>query len=393
MYPHQTRTPSSKTPRGAFDSLRAKRLGATLAAVILVAACQAGAQPTASTAPITTPPPATGAPTSSPVPVATPAPTTAPVATATAVPSPIVTVAPPTTAASPTSAAITLTGDDGQSITLAGPPQKVVSLTPATSELMFALGAGDRLVGRTDYDDYPPEVADVPAVATFEGVEIEKVVDAAPDLVIAGGNGFTHQADIDQLRSLNIPVLVVYAEDLPGVLRDIELVGTAVGEADAAQAITAGIQSSIDEVTGAVSGLDEPRTFYELGVDTAIYAPAPDSFVADMVKLAGGDPITTSDPAAFSISLEELVNADPQVIVLGDAAYGSCPDVVAQRPGWKKMTAVKDGALRPVYDTIVTRPGPRIGDGLAALALAIHPDAAITPPADLPALCQAPSPT
>ena len=231
-----------------------KRIGLMIVSMILLSACHAGARPTSTPGSNATPPPVTRAPTSTPAPVATPVSSAPPVATATAAPSPIVTGAPSTTAASPTPAAITLTGDDGQSITLAGPPQKVVSLTPATSELMFALGAGDRLVGRTDYDDYPPEVADVPAVATFEGVEIEKVVDAAPDLVIAGGNGFTHQADIDQLRSLDIPVLVVYAADLPGVLSDIELVGTAVGEANAAQAITADIKSSIDEVTGAVSG-------------------------------------------------------------------------------------------------------------------------------------------
>jgi iron complex transport system substrate-binding protein len=116
-----------------------------------------------------------------------------------------------------------------------------------------------------------------------------------------------------------------------------------------------------------------------------------------MVTLAGGDPITTTDPAVFSIPLERLVSLDPKVIVLGDAAYGVCPDSIASRPGWKSITAVKNGDVRPVNDTIVTRPGPRIGDGLAALALAIHPDAAIAPPADPTVLCapttESPSPS
>jgi iron complex transport system substrate-binding protein len=397
MHRDRQRTPWATPAKGSSDSQRriAGRVGLTLATLVVFVACQGAGGPTQTPAPQPTSP-VVAATQSAP----TPAPTAKPAPTTSLTPSPTPTLAAtatiaatPATTAPPTSAAITVTGDDGVAITLASAPRKVVSLTPATSELMFALGGGDRLVGRTDYDDYPPQVADVPAVATFQGVEIEKVVAAAPDLVIAGGNGFTHQADIDQMRSLNIPVLVVYAQDLPGVLTDIELVGTAVGEADAAQTIDTGIQTRIDEVTNAVSGLDQPRTFYELGVDTAIYAPAPDSFVADMVNLAGGQAITTSDPASFSISLEQLVSQDPQVIVLGDAAYGACPDVIAQRPGWKRMTAVKDGAVRPVYDTIVTRPGPRIGDGLAALALAIHPDAAITPVADQPALCQAPSPS
>ena len=109
-----------------------------------------------------------------------------------------------------------------------------------------------------------------------------------------------------------------------------------------------------------------------------------------MVALAGGDPITTTDPSVFSIPLEELVTADPQVIVLGDAAYRHvCPDAVAARPGWDDITAVTNGAIVPVNDTIVTRPGPRIGEGLAALALAIHPDAAgrRRPARTCPALC------
>ena len=360
-----------------------KQVATALAALLLVAAC-AGAQPT--TAP---------APTSKPAGSATPAPTatspaTAVPATATATPT---SSAPSSTAASPTSAPITVTGDDGVAVTLAAPPLKVVSLTPATSELMFALGAGDRLVGRTDYDDYPPEVASVPAVATFQGVEMEKVVNIGPDLVLAGGNSFTSAADIQRMRDLGYPVLVLYAPDVTGVLSDIQLVGEAVGEVAAAQHITGNIQARIDEVTAAVADLPTPSTFYEISVDTEIYGPAPDSFVADMVGIAGGDPVTTTDPAVFSISLERLVSLDPQVIVLGDAAYGTCPDAVAARPGWKGISAVKSGTIVPVDDTIVTRPGPRLGEGLAALALAIHPDAAIAPPVGAPQYCAAASPS
>jgi iron complex transport system substrate-binding protein len=286
-----------------------------------------------------------------------------------------------------------VTGDDGIAVALAAPPHKVVSLTPATSELMFALGAGDRLVGRTDYDDYPPEVASVPAVATFQGVEMEKVVNIGPDLVLAGGNGFTSAADIRRMRDLGFPVLVLYAPDVTGVLADIRLVGQAVGEDAAAQQITDSIQARIDEVTTAVADLSRPSTFYEISVDTEIYGPAPDSFVADMVGLAGGDPVTTTDPAVFSISLERIVSLDPQVIVLGDAAYGTCPEAVAARPGWKGINAVKSGTILSVDDTIVTRPGPRLGEGLAELALAIHPDAAIAPVVGAPQYCAAASPS
>ena len=100
-----------------------------------------------------------------------------------------------------------------------------------------------------------------------------------------------------------------------------------------------------------------------------------------MIELAGGEPITTGSTTSFEIPLETLVTADPEVILLGDAAYGVTADAVAARPGWNVMTAVKNGDIRPVDDIIVTRPGPRLVDGLRALALAIHPDLELPPAA------------
>jgi iron complex transport system substrate-binding protein len=126
-----------------------------------------------------------------------------------------------------------------------------------------------------------------------------------------------------------------------------------------------------------------PRVFYELDATKEIYGPADDSFLVEMIGLAGGDPITTGSRTVFSIPLERLVAADPQVIVLGDAAYGTTPATVAARPGWSGMAAVKSGAVRPVNDVVVTRPGPRLVEGLRALALAIDPAAAL-PPAPAP---------
>ena len=116
-----------------------------------------------------------------------------------------------------------------------------------------------------------------------------------------------------------------------------------------------------------------PRVFYELGDTPDLYGPSDDFFGVELIRLAGGIPITTGDPVSFTMPLERLVAADPEVIVLGDAAYGTTADAVAHRSGWEGLTAVRTGAIRPVDDTIVTRPGPRLADGLAALARAIDP--------------------
>jgi iron complex transport system substrate-binding protein len=276
---------------------------------------------------------------------------------------------------------LTLVDDEGTSVPLPAAPARIVSLSPATTETLFALGAGPRVVATTDFDDYPPEVTRLPHVATYQGVDVEKIVALSPDLVVAGGNGFNSPDAIAQLRRAGIPVLVVYGKDVAGVLSDIELVGAAAGAGPAARDLTASMRAGFDQVAAATRGLATPRTFYELDATKEIYGPARDSFVAQMIELAGGTAITTGDPNVFSIPLETLVAADPEVIVLGDGAYGTTPAIVSARPGWAGMSAVKGGAIRPANDTLITRPGPRLVDGLRDLAVAIHPELAATFPA------------
>jgi len=307
-----------------------------------------------------------------------------------------------TPSSSPTAAAypLTITDDEGTALTLESDPARIVSLTPAVTETLFALGEGESVVGGTDFDDFPAEAAALPDVATFEGVLIERLVDLDPDLVIAGGNSFTPPDDVARIRDLGFPVLVVYAESVDEVVADIELIGQAAGATDEAGRIVADMKERFAEVGDAVETIaGRPRVFYELGDQPEIYGPADDSFIADMIELAGGQPITTGDPNVFSIPLERLVAADPEVILLGDAAYGVTPDIVGQRPGgWAAMTAVETGDVRPVDDIVITRPGPRLGEGLAALAEAIHPsldlDAPPAPGLPSPSLPAAsPSPT
>jgi iron complex transport system substrate-binding protein len=302
-------------------------------------------------------------------------------------PSPTLTPTPSSTPATAEAWPRTVVDDEGTSLELPTQPQRLISLSPANTEIVFALGAGERLLAGTDYDDYPPEAASLADVATFSGVIIEKVVDLEPDLVLAAGNNFTPAGDIDRLRELGIPVLVVYAESVKAVLADISLIGTAIGAQTEADGLTATMSSRIEEVADAVEDLDRPRVFYQLGSEPEIYGPAPDSFIAHMIELAGGEPITTTDPAVFSISVERLVDLDPQVILVGDALFGVCPAQVISRPAWARMSAVTEGAVREVDDTIITRPGPRLAEGLAALALAIHPTADIAPPITSPPIC------
>ena len=274
---------------------------------------------------------------------------------------------------------VTLTDDEGSSVELAAEPKTIVSLTPATTEILFAIGAGDRVVATDDGSDYPAEAVALPHVATYASVDVEKVVALEPDLVVAGGLGFTPADAITRLRDLKVPVLVIYAPTVAGVLKDIESLGTATGTSDDAKSLTDSMQADMDAVTAAVgSQSPKPRVFYDVGYDDAtgaIYAPADDSFLAEMVTMAGGDVITTGDPNTYEIPLETLIEKDPQLIVLGtNPFYSPTPDAVAKRRGWDALTAVRNGDVRPVRDIEITRPGPRLPVGLRALAAAIWPD-------------------
>jgi len=305
----------------------------------------------------------------------TPAISIAPAATGTPLPD----ATPPAT---PAVFPLVLTDDEGAEVAIPARPERIVSLTPATTEILFAIGAGPRVVATTDFDDYPPEAVPLPDVASYQGVDVEKIVGLEADLVVAGGNGFNSPDAIAKLRSLGIPVLVVYAPDVATVLRDVELVATAAGEGVAGAALATAMRAGIDAIAAAVAaaGGDQPRVFYELDATKEIYGPADGSFIVEMIRLAGGTAITTGSPTVFSIPLEILLTADPEVIVLGDAAYGVTAEQVAARPGWGGMTAVRNGAIRPVDDVVVTRPGPRLVDGVRALALAIDPTVVLPAP-------------
>jgi iron complex transport system substrate-binding protein len=272
---------------------------------------------------------------------------------------------------------LALTDDAGRHITLSAAPKRIVSLAPSNTEIVCALEACNDLVGVTDYDNYPTQVTHVTHVVIGATVDIEKVVAAQPQLILAGGNGLTPNAVIDQLTKLGFPILSVYPHDLSSVYEDISLVGAAIDARPAAAALVSSMKTRAAAVTTAVAKAAKPRTFYEVSIfQGTIYTAGKNSFLSSLISLAGGAPIL-GDPVTTAIQLEDLIAADPQLILLGDAAYDPSitPASVAARSGWSDMTAVNTGRILVMLDDqVITRPGPRIIDGLEALARAIHPD-------------------
>jgi iron complex transport system substrate-binding protein len=276
---------------------------------------------------------------------------------------------------------VTLIDDAGRELVLDAEPSRIVSLAPSNTEIVCALDACDSLVGVTDFDDYPPKVAGVDKVVIAATVDVELVVAAEPDLVLAAGNEVTPTAIIEQLDDLGLPVLVLYPASLDGVYADIQLLGTALDRAEQAAELVRSMEARVADVVAAVEGADRPLTLYEVFYsEGATYTAGEGSFLASLIELAGATPVTGD--AQGVIADEDLIAADPQLILLGTASYDrSLADVEAAletlraRTGWADLAAVREGAVVPYLDDIVTtRPGPRIVDGLEALARAIHPD-------------------
>jgi iron complex transport system substrate-binding protein len=303
-----------------------------------------------------------------------PSPTAAAVATVAPTSAPTATPAP----AFP----ITITDDEGTAVTIPAAPKRIVSLTPATTEILFAIGAGDRVVGKVEdaannFEGYPPEAKDIPIVAKFSGIDLEKIVDLTPDLVVSGGKGLTQGDAVTQLRAAGIPVIVAYPTKVAGAIDNIRMLGRAVGLTTASDDLADTLQDRMAQLQALAAGAaDRPRVFYEIDVTGGIFTPPVDSIYGEMFALANAEQIGGN--ASYQISLEQLLAADPQVILLGDGAYGVTPEAVAKREGWNTMSAVLAGRIVPVDDIVITRPGPRIAEGLEALIEAIHPELMLT---------------
>ncbi|MBM4425139.1 MAG: cobalamin-binding protein [Chloroflexi bacterium] len=304
---------------------------------------------------------------------ATPAaqPTAAPIIEPTTVP----TLAP---TLEPTAAPIILTDGLGREVTLAAPAARIVSLAPSNTEILFALNAGGLLIGRDDFSDYPPEAANVPSIGSlYPNVNAEAIVALQPDLVLAAG--ITNPADVQKLADLGVTVYATsFATDLDDIFNDILAVGALIGKSGEADAMVAGLKARVDSVTAKVSAAAvKPVVFYEVDATEPEkpWTAGTGTFIDTMIATAGGVNAGAVAADYFQISFEQLVTQDPDVIVLGSFTYGGqTPELVAQRPGWDSLKAVKNNTVYTFDDNLVSRPGPRVVDGLETLAKLFHPD-------------------
>lgn len=290
----------------------------------------------------------------------------------------------PTAALTPTAAptivdqTITMVDGLGRTVTLDAPAQRIVSMAPSATEILYAIDAGGQMVGRDSFSDYPAEAASLADVGgSMNEYSYETITSLNPDLVIATGINTA-----DQVKALENLGLTVYyianPTDFDGLYQIIQDVGKLTGRGEEAAALTASLAQRVKAVEDAVStATSTPVVFYELdGSDPAKpWTSGPGTFVDMLIAKAGGKNVGSVLSGSWAqISVEDLLIQNPEIIILGDSAYGMTPDQVVARAGWENIKAVTDGQIYAFNDDLVTLAGPRLVDGLEELAKLIHPE-------------------
>jgi len=278
---------------------------------------------------------------------------------------------------SPAAAApITVTDDADQTVTLERPSARVVSIAPANTEIAFALGAGDKVVGVTTYCDYPAEAASIAKIGDFSNPSVEKIVALEPDLVlVAGGIQESFRA---KLEKLGIAVYMADPTTLDELYADLQELGDLMGVSANASATVDDMKQQVADVEEKVAEAETPKVFMEIYGKPLMTAGA-GTFIDDLITKAGGVNVGATAGEGFpEYNAEKLIEADPAVYVAVKGAQ-SDPGAIAERPGYDQMTAVTNGAVYVIDDNLVTRPGPRLVLGLQQLAQMIHPEVFGTP--------------
>jgi len=263
-------------------------------------------------------------------------------------------------------------------ISIQAPVQRIVSLAPSVTEILFAIGAGPLVVGRTDYCNYPPEAEALTSVGGFASntISVETILDLEPDIVIGGS---TQQVEIiNVLNEANVTAFVVQPASIEEILETILLFGKISGHTTQAQAVVDDMQTRIDKVTETVSEIpdeDRVRVFYEVWHEP-LMTTTHNTFIGEVIEMAGGNNIFGElDEQYPVISAEQIIASDPQIIV-GPSSHGDQlnAEIIAQREGWQAISAVQNEAIYILDGDIVSRPAPRIIDALEAMTAVLYPD-------------------
>jgi len=252
--------------------------------------------------------------------------------------------------------------------------QRIVSLAPNITEILFTLGLGDRLIGVTQHCNYPAEALSKTRVGSYIDLSIEKILSLKPDLVIATADG-NEKGSVERLAGFGIPVLVTNPKNLNEVYETIETIGRMIKQEPRAVDLVRSLKKRADRIIQACSHLSHPRVFLQIN-EHPLITVGKDTFHHNLIQLAGGINLSGQETLKYpKYSLEQVLRLSPEVILITSMERG----VVAERKKerwqqWKQLPAVRQGRIHILNSDLLDRPSPRLIDGLEALAKAIHPE-------------------
>lgn len=278
---------------------------------------------------------------------------------------------------------MTLVDDRGYVLNLTSYPSRIVSLAPSNTEILFAIGAGDKVVGVTDYCNYPHnfsawiEAGNLTSVGDYWTPNVEAIVALEPDLILAA---FAQEEVVNTFRGMGYKVLVLDPDNIDDILKDIVLVGRATDRNIEAAILVNDLRRRIDAVVSKVTDApSRPKVYYEVWYDP-LWSVGSESWENELIEKAGGINIFANQSLKyFEANSEAIIERNPDIMIfpLGHGAgplfWGSF-DQVKARPGWNAISAVKNDSLYTIDADIVSRPGPRIVGALEILAEIIHPE-------------------
>lgn len=273
---------------------------------------------------------------------------------------------------------VVITDGTGQDVTIESKPEKIVSLIPSNTEIAYGLGLEEQIVGVSDFDNFPEQVAEKEKVGGME-FNVEKIISLKPDLVLAhASSAHTSEAGLQQLRDAGITVLVVNdATTFDQVYESISMVGTASGQKEKADAMIADMKNKTEEIqtkAQAINEEDRKSVFVEVSPAPEVYAAGKNTFIDEMLQIINAEN-TVTEEGWPKLDSETIIKRNPDVIITTHGYYTPEPvKNVTSRKGWENITAVKENRVVDVHSDKVTRTGPRLTEGLEELAKAVYPD-------------------
>ncbi|HEX7120538.1 MAG TPA: helical backbone metal receptor [Longimicrobiales bacterium] len=268
-----------------------------------------------------------------------------------------------------------VTDDAGREVRVAAPPARIISLIPAVTETVVALGAADRLVARTAFDE-DPALAHLPSTEQALIPNVEWLARFRPELVVAWADGQSRSA-VARLGALGIPVYGAAIETVGDVEATIRRIGRLLGLDSCADSVVAAMRAELDAVRRAAAGRERPSVFYLVARDPLLTA-GPGTFIDELIAVAGGRNAFGDAPAGWpQVGLEEVVRRQPDVVLvpLGEWNDAATLDALRTAPGFRELRAVREGRVYAVDATMFNRPGPRIGVVAREIARLLHPEA------------------